>query len=70
MLTGPEVLTVAGTNKIFTKLFSVCSERSFSCSNSDRVDGLGMEGRSGEEGEEEAADNSLLVETVARIWMI
>ena len=55
MLTGPEVLTVAGTNKIFTKLFSVCSERSFSYSNSDRVDGLGMEGRSGEEGEEEAS---------------
>lgn len=63
-------MTVAETNKIFTKLFSVCSERSFSYSNSERVDGVGMEERSEEEGEEEAADNSLLVETVARIWMI
>ena len=66
-MTGPEVLRVAGAHKIFTKLFPVCSERSFSYSNSDRVDGLGMEGRSEDEGEEEATDKSLLVETVAWI---
>jgi len=67
ILTGPEVSIVAGAKKIFTKLFSVCSERSFSYSNSDRVDGLGMERRSGDEGEEEATGNSLVVETMARI---
>mgnify|MGYP006996407372 CR=1 FL=1 len=66
ILTGPEVSIVAGAKKIFTKLFSVCSERSFSYSNSDRVDGLGMERRSGDEGEEEAAPD--FVQLVTMQW--